>query len=389
MENINGTDVLLLQRLDTQSATPEMYGLTLNFLASYITLNSNETIEELGNQVDENTVALVALKDSMAVFVGALTVVQLDVARHEDSIIGIEERLNKSEIQLDGINTRAKVHLYYNWIESLPEGNPNLLEPGQMWVSFAPVSNEISSIYYSTIDSDGIIINQPYIFANETLELTSAYDPLPENPSKLRYRSIHLINEAPIIGSTYIELRVTTTQRYSDGEYPYYDEYSQQPAKTRSDIYPQGADLDELKTDVSNNYLDLSGTNPMTGDLIIEKGVPKIELKCDKTSVINSNGRLRFMRSNTERFELNGTNVKFFTDIDVSQSKVINLQNPSNATDAANKQYVDQRIDNIDLEDLGIDDQFTPGQQVAKIDSSIGVEAGGFYIQNSTLYVKI
>lgn len=388
--NINGSDVLLLQRLDTDSSDPVMYSVTLRNLSKYISLKSNESIEELADKVAENEAQLVALKSSLAVFHTELRIVQLDVIRHESDITSIKKRLNKTEAELDGIGARAKVHLYYNWIEDLEDNNPNYLQSGEMWAEVDAISNEIETIYYSTVDTDGIPVNQPYVFEGETLELTSAYDPLPSSPSKIRYRSIHVITEAPIISSDYIEVRVKTTHRFSDGEYPYYDEYSPQPAKTRTDFYPKTAATDELQTYVDQNYLMLNGSRPMSGNFSIEKTTPVINLKGTdgSESRINSTGTLKFLYGNSYRFEINNTNVKFEVEIDAGNQKIRNVAPPSSSTDAATKSYVDTVVSNIDLEDLGIEQDFTPGQQVAKRGSS-GVEDGGFYISSSTLYVKM
>lgn len=388
-DTLNLSDAILIQRLDTTSAKPEMYATTLEQFSSFIALNSDAIIQELSDKVDENSAELSALKDSIAVVVGEVTDIKSKVYSHELEIDSINKRLEKAEEKVVSLDTRAKVHLFYKWIKDLPSDDPRNLEPGEMWVNGTTV-DDITSIWYSTVDEDGTPVGQPYIFENETLELTSMFDATPSIQSKLRHRSIHLVEEIVLGSDTYIQVKVKTLHLFNDGEPPYYEEDAPQPSMTRSDFYPIAADLDDYREHVKETYLALSGSKAMYGDIRIQKNTPSLQLQPQDGSIakINSSGTLHLLYGNNYRIEMNEDEVVLHTDIDMGGNEIKNVRTPRDDSSAANKKFVEDAIDAIDFSEIEVEGIFMPGQTVAKFQST-GVEPGGFYIVNNTLYVRM
>lgn len=391
--SLNLSDAILIQRLDTSSAKPEMYATTLEYFSEFVTLNNEQIIADLSQQVEENTAELLAFKDTLAVVIKDLGVAKLDIYHNRTDIDQIINRLDKQEDKVRLFDTRAKVHLFYKWIEE-DEVNfdPRSLLPGEMWADGDGQISNIKNLWYSTTDDDGTPVGQPYVYQGETLELTSMYHPAPNRPSKLRHRSVHLINEDPFVAQDFIRFKVTTLHAFSDtDEPPYYQEDDPQAAMTRSDFYPMAANLDDYKDHVEATYLPLSGSKTMHGDLKIQRSSPSIQLQIPDTSKakINSTGNLQITYKNDRRIELTEEEVVISTNLDVEGNEILNVGVPHERTSAANKAYVDDAISGIDLEELEVENVFFPGNQVAKIGSSSGVEEGGFYTIGGVLYVKM
>ena len=388
-DSLNLSDAILIQRLDTTSDKPEMYATTLGQFSNFVSLNSDAIIQELSDKVDENSAELAALKDSIAVVVGTVTDLASKVYSHDLDINSIKTRLDKQEEKTSALDTRAKVHLFYKWIKDLTNDDPRNLQPGEMWVD-GTTKDDMLNIWYSTVDEDGTPVGQPYIFENETLELTSMYDATPSIQSKLRHRSIHLVQEVVLGSDIFVRVKVKTLHVFNDGQPPYYEEDAPQPSMTRSDFYPIAADLDSYKEYVKETYLALNGNKAMSGDLRINKNTPGIQLQPldGSDAKINSTGTLHLLYGNNYRIEMNEDEVVLHTDIDMGGNEIKNVRIPRHDDSAATKKFVEDAIDAINLDDLEIEGVFRPGEQVAKFQSS-GVETGGFYIVNNTLYVRM
>ena len=390
--SIKGSDALLIQRLDTTpgATKPEFFAITMEKFSEFVALNSDDIIKDLSDQVDLNSAEIGSLMDNISVIVKDLTIVSRETYRNTVSIDNLTDRIVKTEEKVDNFETRAKVHLYYKWVEDV---DPVDLEEGQMTVSFNSNTNKIDKVYYATIDADGTPIGQPYVFKNETLEMTSAYDASPDTLSKLRYRSTHKISTVPTVYATYVELSVVTLHQFSDGDYPFYEEDSQQPAMTRSDFYPVTADLDDLQSHVEDNYVQRNGAKHMFGNLRIQKSTPAVKLISGDQSEahIDTDGAssLHMMFGNSRRIELGPNGIVLHDTVDAGNNEITNLGYPTEHNSAATKKFVEDAIDGIDYTQVGLEGVFVPGNQVAQLDSSSGVDKGGFYLINKTLYVMV
>ena len=388
--NLNLSDAILIQRLNTSSDKPEMYATTLEKFSNFVTLNNDAIIAELSNKVDENTVTLEALNDSIATVVTKLTVVALEAVRNRSDIDIIIKRLDKAEEKVDQFDTRAKVHLFYKWMENIPNDDPKNLESGEMYVEGTGLN--ISAIYYSIVDEDNTPVGQPYMFENETIELTSMFSAEPNNPSKLRYRSVHYISDDPEITNDYVKVPVKTVHAFSDGNPPYWNTIDEEPPMTRTDFYPIAADLDDYKDFVNDNYLRLNGAKAMTGNFKINKNTPTILFQStdESPATINSGTtNLQLLYSYNQRIELNEDGIRLYAPVDGGGVEIQNISDPISSTSAATKGWVESQIDAIDLGELELQGVFKAGQQVAKMNTADGVETGGFYIISNTLYVKM
>ena len=387
--NLNLSDAILIQRLDTTASKPELYATSLEKFSEFVALNSDQIIAELSEKVENNTATLVAFQDTLAVVIKDLGAAKLDIYHNRTDIDLITARLDQQEDKVSLFDTRAKVHLFYRWMENVEGDNPANLRPGEMWVQ--DTGNDTAVVNYSVIDEDGTPVGQPYVYAGETLELTSMYHPTPNRVSKLRHRSVHLITEDPDPHRDYIRVKVKTLHTFSDGDPPYYDEDTAQPAMTRSDFYPMAANLDDYKEFVKDTYVPLSGNKSMHGNLTIEKSSPKIQLQPLDTSKcsINATTTLQLLYGSSLRIDLDADGVKLHTTLDANSNEITNVATPRSAMSAANKDYVETAIASIDFSQVGIDEIFVPGEQVAKIGSASGVEEGGLYVIGSTLYIKM
>ena len=94
-------------------------------------------------------------------------------------------------------------------------------------------------------------------------------------------------------------------------------------------------------------------------------------------------GQLTIKKNTQVALEIIGDNnasqIKFWS------SGAVALQNYTAFKDneLVTKKYVDDKVAE------GGGDSFTPGQQVAKLNSTAGVEVGGFYILNGNVYCKV
>lgn len=379
MATLTGTDLLLIQRLDTLQ-NQELYSVTLDVFSEYVGLHSNAILASLTDQVEDNTARITNLEESMSKVVNKLTLLHYDVERHDSEIEVLQKSVTDLRSSVEEINTKAKVNLNYRWIENW--NDPNDIQSGEMYVGLDNYDGTISKVYYSRTDADGYSVSEPYIFAGETLELSSAYNASPANPSKLRYRSIHLVTEELEIEANYIAISVKTIHSY--GEEPYYVEGTNDFI-TRSDFYPTATDLEELENHVEETYLPLNGSKSMTGDLTILKTTPKITLNGSQ-SYISFTTAFSILQGNSKRIDIDSSgNISFTKPLDMGGATINNLVDGITEKSAVTKKYVDDKVQAIDDQ---LDDPFEPGDQVAKTSTS-GVEVGGFALVNSTLYVRI
>ena len=303
-------------------------------------------------------------------------------SRHDQEINLLQQDVLDVKLSIHELQSDAKVNLNYRWIEDAtgPE-----LTAGQMCAQFDAYTGEISRLFYSTTDDDGYSVSQPYIFEGETLELSSAYRPSPANPSKLRYRSVHLVESSPQFKDGYLYFDVKTIHKFVDGTYPYYTDEDQ--FITRSDFYPNALNIDEFETHVEDTYLPLNGSKSMTGNLKLDKDTPRIFLNSTTTNTayISTSTDLIFLQGDSPRFEI-GSAVKCHRTLDMGGNTISNVRtDSSNKNNAATIEYVDTKIADIEAD---IDDRFEPGDQVAKKTLS-GVEQGGFALVSGTLYVRV
>ena len=379
-----GTDALLVQRLNTNKPK-DLYHITVDQLSSYVGLHSDAYMADLTDQVDENTERIELLESSVTLLVNELQVVKLDVTRHDAEIDSLQKSVSKLQLNIDEINTKAKVNLNYRWIQNDSDKvDTNNIQSGEMYAEWDAYGTAINKLYYSTTDDDGYPVTEAYIFEGETLELSSAYNPSPSNPSKLRYRSVHLVDDTPHKGSNYISIKVTTVHEFHDGDYPYYEE-GVNDFVTRSDFYPNALNIDDFEQHVEDTYLPLNGSESMTGNFKIDNANARIDLESsdDKGSYINYNNILTFLQNNVPRLEI-GSTINLKVDLDAGNQEIKNLKQSSNNSSAATVGYVKQKISDIEST---IDDKFEPGDRVAK-NSNQGVEVGGFALIGSTLYVR-
>ena len=377
---IVATDLLVLQRLDTSSADPDLYKGSVQELATFVGQNLNVTVTELTELVDQHTDEILAINNSLTTIVASFDLLRLDVDKIDTKLGKVSEKADKNEVAIEEILVKAKTNLNYLWVRNLPD-NPDDLEPGTMSAEYGD-TGEVVAFYYSSIDSDGIPANQPFIFEGETLEITSSYDPMPDQPSKLRHRSVYVISQ-PVINSKHIEIPVE--QRHQFGDYPYSE--GDETIYTRSDFYPNVLELEELQEDIEATYFPLNASKKITGNVTIDRGstTSKLNLTSTKDSVINATTALKFTLDNSFKVTIDDDGFKFQTAILANGYEIQNIGAPTTGTSAATRDYVDTLIDQIESE---IEDTFSPGDTVAKSSSS-GVEVGGLYLQNNTLYVRV
>lgn len=379
-----GTDALLVQRLNT-AQDKELYHITVDQLSSYVGINGDAYQQDLVDRLDDAELSILNLEESVSVLYTELTIIKLDVARHEEEIELIEKSVSDLRLNIDEINTKAKVNLNYRWIQNTGDTvDPDNIQPGEMYAEWDGIDDTIVKLFYSTTDDDGYAVTQPYIFEGETLELSSAYNPSPSNPSKLRYRSVHLVDQEPNIKTNYISIEVTTVHEFNDGDFPYYVEGVNEFI-TRSDFYPNALNIDAFEQEVRENYLPLDGHESMTGDLTIDTANPKINLiSSGDDSYINARSKLTFLKNNVPTLEISDK-VYVKIPLDAGNQRISNVQKSSTPSDAATVGYVNDQISNLQS---NVDEKFEPGDQVAKMNSSSGVEVGGFALISGTLYVR-
>jgi len=377
---IVATDLLVLQRVDSSSADPDLFKSSVQELSTFVGQNLNVTVTELTELVDQHTVEITAINVSQRTIVIGLDLLQLDIDRIETKLEKVSDKADKNEIKLEEILVKAKTNLNYLWTEILPD-NPDDLEAGTMSAEYGN-TGEVVAFYYSSVDADGIPANQPFIFEGETLEITSSYDPMPDQPSKLRHRSVYVISQ-PVINSKHIEIPVE--QRHQFGDYPYSE--GDELIYTRSDFYPNVLELEELQDEIESKYFPINASKKITGNVTIDRGssTSKLNLDSTKDSVINATTALKFTLDNSFKVTIDNDGFKFQTAILANGYEIQNIGAPSTGTSAVTRDYVDTKIDQLETE---IEDTFSPGDRVAK-SSSVDVEVGGFYLQSSTLYVRV
>ena len=378
------TDLLLVQKLNTTVAQ-DLYKITVGELAQFVGTHGDAYMADLSDQIDDNTVAIDSINESLSVLVKELTLVQYDVARHENAIDNLEKSVSDLRLSVDEINTKAKVNLNYRWVENVDGGDVRNIKPGEMYTEFdAYDASLISRVYYSTTDDDGYAVTQPYIFEDETLELTSAYNPSPSNPSKLRYRSIHLVTSQPEVKSNYIAIDVKTIHSFSGDGIPYYEDDTQ--FITRSDFYPNAIQLEEFEDHIQDMFLPKDGSEYMTGDLTLNYDTATLNLhSTGSNSYIDFKGTFTLLQNRSPRIEVSSNKIVAKVSIDAGGNTITNLGSSTSATSAVTKGYVDQAIADLDAQQ---EDTFKPGDRVAKTTTN-GVDVGGFALVGSTLYVRV
>ena len=379
---LQASDLLFIQRVNSSSPTPDHYNSSISELTDFIGANIDLVISNLSAQVDLHSEEIANINESLAKIVTEVRLLQLEDVQIHAKLNAHDDRILQNEVDIDEIKNKAKANLYYRWVETLENSDVGNLQSGEMYAALN-VDSDISELYYSTTDPDGIPVNQPFIFPGETIEITSAYDPLPDQPSKLRYRCVLLLDDIDI-QSSYIRLEVTEV--HSFGDLPYYDEENDNVI-TRTDFHPNAVDIEVLAQEVKNNYLRLDGSNKMSGNFTVDRGSSSagINLISTNESVLNASKSLRITVANGYRATFDQDGVHFDSLIDAGGNKIINLSDPSQSSDAVNKSYVDTLIGDFEAQ---IAEKFDPGEQVAS-QSSSGVEQGGFYMQSGTLYVRL
>ena len=379
---LQSTDLLFIQRVNSTSPTPEHYNSTISEFTDFVGANINVVISNLSTQVELHTEEISNINESLARIVSEVRLLQLEDVQIYSKLTAHDDRILKNEVDIDEIKNKAKANLYYRWKEELTGSNVSSLESGEMYAMFDD-NADITELYYSTIDPDGIPVNQPFIFPGETIELTSAYDPLPDQPSKLRYRCVLLLENIDIQPS-YIRLEVTEV--HSFGDFPYHDEDNDNVI-TRTDFHPNSVDIELLAQEVRNQYLKLDGSNKMGGNFTMDRGSSSANINLISTnqSILNASKSLRITVANSYKASFDQDGIHFDSAVDAGGNKISNLDDPSSPNDAANKSYVDTVVSDFEVQ---LNEKFDPGEQVAS-ESSSGVERGGFYMQSGTLYVKI
>lgn len=377
------TDLLLVQKLNT-TAAQELYQITVGQLATYVGTHGDAYMADLSDQIDDNTVAIEGINESLTTLTNEITLLKLDVAKHDDEIKVLDKSVSDLKLAVDEINTKAKVNLNYRWVENVDGGDVRNIKPGEMYTEFdAYDASLISKVYYSTTDDDGYAVTQPYIFEDETLELTSAYDPSPSNPSKLRYRSIHLVTSQPDVKSNYIAIDVKTIHSFSGDGIPYYEDDTQ--FITRSDFYPNAIELEEFEQHVQDMFLPKDGSDYMTGDLTLNYDTATLNLhSTGSNSYIDFHGTFTLLQNRSPRLEVSNKIVAK-VPIDAGGQTITNLGTSTSSKSAVTKGYVDQAIADLDAKQ---EDTFKPGDRVAK-NTTNGVEVGGLALVSSTLYVRV
>ena len=390
---IRDTDIFILQRPSTYtggSSSSDIYSVSAEQLGNFLTSYANIELKEIKELLDDLDKEIKSLKTG----IDQALVAYSDL---NDRVVTVErisgdnyQRLNQLDQDLEDTLARAKINFYHELQDS------KQLEPGQasVWKSdtaLAKSFSEVKKIRYHAVDPDGKRNTFDNVFRGETLEITC----FANIGQTLTHRAVYIVKDFRIANdnngdpSYYdVDLEIVNFNGNVSG-LPFYNQAEDNPI--RSDFYPI-TDIvtpDEI-SDLMDGYMPLVGDHKKEGKLTIapQPGGQRAKLTFEATQGVDVvyEAILKFKNKDSQEvMTLSETVVNIKKTLKMNSLQIKNLAGPTEATDAANKRYVDEALEQFDITQ---EDLFKPGDQVAVGAGADRAEVYGFYVQGGSLYFK-
>ena len=392
MSFIRKTDIFILQRPSAYtggSSSSDIYSVSAEQLGDFLTSYSNVELKEIKERLDEIEAGIVTLKTGV-------DNAMLAFADLDDRVTTVERIAGENHQRLNDINqefrdtlARAKINFYHKL--------QDLVEPGegQMSVftengSLATTFGEVAVIRYHAVDGDGNRATFDNVFEGETLELTC----FGNVGQTLTHRAVYLIESFKLSNDSngdpsFYDITVDVKKFNGNvADLPYYDAAEDNPV--RSDFYPITETVSPQEiAGLMDEYMPLVGDHTKVGKLTITSADgqrAKLTFEARQGVDVVYKAILKFKnKDDQEVMSIAETTVNVKKTLKMHNLQIKDLAGPSEATDAANKRYVDEALEQFDITQ---DDLFSPGDQVAVGAGADKAEVYGFYVQGGSLYFK-
>ena len=401
---IRDTDVFILQRPSTYTggkASSDVYRVSAEQVGTFMTSYANLELKEIKEKIEVFNTLLEQLD-------GGVQVVYNEIERLSDKIESeIEPRVQDNKNRLDEMDqrfrdtlARAKINFYHKLlIEEYPsagemsvfsEDDPVNAPDDYTLIPKTGSLENVAKIRYHAVDEDGIRSTFDNVFEDETIELTC----FSNTGQTLSHRAIYKIlsfktESDPTGAETYYDVKVEIVKNTVISGIPVYDDVQDNPV--RSDFYPiiNTVTPEEIEG-LMDLYMPLEGDHTKTGKLTLTMpGGDRAKITFEARTGVDFvyKALLKFKDINDYTLMSLGNDnhkVNIYGVLDMKNNQIKNIPTPSDDTDAVNRKYVDEALEQFDVT---ADDLFQYGDRIA---STIPdrTEVYGFYVKDGNLFFK-
>ena len=378
ISNLNNTDLLLLQRPDTNKGTGrssgELYKVPMISIAEYVEEQFDTDIVELKEDFAFLKQRLDFIENQILTSVNSTLIDhQYQIVRLEDLTQELVETTEDLQEQIDAALAKAKINFYYQLVDST---NP---QSGQMTAlgsdgKVADSLENVTKLVYNIRDVNDIVERFANVYAGEIVECTA----LNNVRSAITHRGVYSIDKIDF-GIDTFTFHVTVRNASGTGM-PFFS--SGDGNLVRSDLYPVFTLSEDEIDDKLDEYLPLKG-GTITGQLTLSQD---LQLNKGAAGVIKYNNTFKLVDNNgIETFEVAQGAILMKKNILMNNNSITGLTQSSAADAAATVGYVNSKINE---QTVSQEDLFVPGNPVAASNEA-ATQSKGFYFTGSSLYFRV